>query len=79
MTKYWITKGLIKSPKANKDSFVGLQSIDAIFKDLLSLFKVTSVDTCCTSDPLNRPVRFNITLNVSQYLDLDNTTWVNIP
>lgn len=78
MTKYWITKGLIKSPKANKDSFVGLQSIDAIFKDLLGIFKVTSVDKCCVADPLNRPVRYNMTAATLQYLDDDNTTWVNV-
>jgi hypothetical protein len=79
MSKYYITKGFIKSPKSNKETFVGLQSLDKIFKDLFSVFKVTHADPCCVADPTSRPTKFNKTLNQLQYLDVDNTTWVAVP
>jgi hypothetical protein len=34
-----------------------------------------TVDPCCTQDPDNRPVRYNITLTRLEYLDATQT-WV---
>lgn len=76
--KYFISTGLIKAPKSNKSSFVGLESLNNIIKKILTYFKVSYIDPCCPAELDNRPVKYNKTLGVLQYLDSDNTTWVNV-
>lgn len=79
VARYFIQEGLIvkKQNTVDKD-YAGLFSLDKWLKKLLTRYGVAFSDSCCTQDPLNRPVRYNKTAAHLQYLDTDNV-WKTVP
>lgn len=41
-------------------------------------FNMPFVDTCCTSDPTNLPIRYNQTAAKLQYFNPTTQLWVNL-
>lgn len=77
-TEYQIPEGIVV--KYTKDSRPnGLFSLNKLFKKLALRYNVPFVDTCCTIDPTNLPVRFNKTAGHVQYFDNITLVWTNAP
>lgn len=76
---FFIQKGLIFSQKNTTDNDTkGLFSLDVWFKRMLTRYNLGYIDTCCTADRTNLPIRYNKTAAKLQYFDDITKTWTNL-
>lgn len=77
-TEFYIQQGqVIKYTTDNPPN--SLFSLNKFVKRMLTRYNVPYVDTCCTIDPTNLPVRFNKTAGHIQYFDNVTQVWTNAP
>ena len=77
-TEYFIQAGQVITYTTDNPPN-GLFSLTKFFKKMLTRFNVAFVDTCCTEDPTNQPVRFNTTSGHLEYFKTTDNTWHTVP